>query len=147
MHRLIPIAVHDQTLTVCMPGLVQAEVLGLLAAQIDLQVLPFVGSVNSNSRWILENLPEEVPPPLPGDSLGAASVEDPTMTVDPALADAGMGTPPDPDAPGGDGWDNFFDVADAAVLMDLNPEPGDDEDDVAPPLPDLPQIPEPPPSV
>jgi len=138
VHRLIPIALHDQTLTVCMPGLVPADVLGLLAAQTDMQVLPFVGSVHSNARWILENLPEETPPSLMNGSNDFAAVETGTFEPAPAMPQSG------PEAAGvTEDWDNFFDEADAAVLMDLSPEPTDDDGAA---LPDLPQIPEPPPA-
>jgi len=55
-HRLVPLARHGQVITVCMPALVQADVLGMLAASADLHVLPVVGSVLTNARWIEENL-------------------------------------------------------------------------------------------
>lgn len=149
-HRLIPIARHDQTLTVCMPALVPAEVLGLLAARTDLSILPFVGTVNSNSRWILENLPSEAPTSLPATESGPVEADLSTAAAD-------------------GGWDDFFDEADAAVLMDLQPGDDDppslpgiddelpgleptgelavDEPDAAlPQLPDLPQVPDLPPS-
>jgi hypothetical protein len=59
-HALIPIARHGQILTVCMPALVPAEILGNLAASTDLNVMPVVGTVNSNNRWLAEHLPIEV---------------------------------------------------------------------------------------
>lgn len=67
-HRLIPVDRHGQLLTVCMPGIVPAEVLGQLAAEFDLHIAPVVGSVLSNNRWIEEHMPAEVAPALPGES-------------------------------------------------------------------------------
>lgn len=55
-HRLVPLSRHKRVLTICMPGLVSAEVLGLLASTADLHVVPVVGSVNSNNKWLAENM-------------------------------------------------------------------------------------------
>lgn len=55
-HALIPMGRFGHVLTVCMPGMVPAEVLGMLAAQTDLVLLPVVGTVQSNRRWIEENI-------------------------------------------------------------------------------------------
>jgi len=71
-HRLIPVDRNGQLLTVCMPGIVPAEVLGQLAADSDLQIAPVVGTVVSNNRWIDEHMPVETAPALPGESAGLA---------------------------------------------------------------------------
>lgn len=55
-HRLVPLGRFGQVLTVCMPGLVPADTLGMLSAEADLVILPVVGTVQSNSRWIEEHL-------------------------------------------------------------------------------------------
>jgi hypothetical protein len=55
-HRLVPLARHKRVLTVCMPALVQAEVLAQLSTSSDLHIMPVVGSVNTNNRWLAENL-------------------------------------------------------------------------------------------
>jgi hypothetical protein len=55
-HRLIPLSRHKQVLTICMPSLVPAEVLGMLASSCDLHVMPVVGTVNTNNKWLVENL-------------------------------------------------------------------------------------------
>ena len=52
---LVPISRFGQVMTVAMPGLVPAEVLGLLSVQTDLVVLPVVGTVETNRRWLLEH--------------------------------------------------------------------------------------------
>ncbi len=58
-HRLVPLARHKQVLTVCMPTLVPAEILGLLASKTELHVMPVIGTVESNNRWLAENLSVE----------------------------------------------------------------------------------------
>lgn len=59
-HALVPLSRHGQILTVCMPALVPAELLGQLAASTDLHVMPVVGTVNSNNRWLAENLAVQI---------------------------------------------------------------------------------------
>lgn len=58
-HRLIPLGRHGKLLTVCMPGIVPAEVLGELATASNLNVLPVVGTVQTNNVWIEQNMPAE----------------------------------------------------------------------------------------
>ena len=93
-HGLVPIGRYGQVLTIAMPGMVPAEVLGILAADTDLYILPVVGTVRSNRRWIELNLQAELRAALP-----TASREEV--------------------AEGAGGWGNIFDAADAAVLLDL----------------------------
>lgn len=57
-YALVPLWRFGQVLTVCMPGLVPADVLGVLAADSDLVLLPVVGTVESNRRWVEENFEE-----------------------------------------------------------------------------------------
>lgn len=66
-HRLAPLSRHKRVLTVCMPALVPAEVLGLLASTADVHVMPVVGTVNSNNKWLAENLPIESALPAAGE--------------------------------------------------------------------------------
>ncbi len=54
-NHLVPLGRHGQVLTIAMPGLVPADVLGLLAAETDLVILPVVGTVQTNQRWIADN--------------------------------------------------------------------------------------------
>ena len=91
-YGLVPMSRFGQVLTVSMPGLVPADVLGLLAAQSDLVVLPVVGSDDTNRRWFEENY----------DSATVAEVQQA--------------------ADGGNGWGDMFDDANAAVMMDLEKE-------------------------
>lgn len=60
-HRLAPLSRHKRVLTICMPALVPADVLGLLASTADVHVMPVVGTVNSNNKWLAEHLPAEAP--------------------------------------------------------------------------------------
>lgn len=89
---LVPLSRHGQVLTVCMPSVVPAEVLGCLAAESDSVVMPVVGTVQTNRRWIANHLEPE--PALPADAEGLTE-------------DSGE-------------WSNLFDEADAAVLSDLD---------------------------
>jgi hypothetical protein len=94
-HCLVPLSRHGQVLTVCMPALVPADVLGMLAAQTDLYILPVVGTVRTNRRWLELHLKLEPVAPLPSDSPEEKSAHDAQ-------------------------WSSIFDDADAAVLLDLN---------------------------
>jgi hypothetical protein len=55
-HQLVPLDRFGQVLTVIMPALVPADVLAMLSAASDFVILPVVGTVETNRRWILENL-------------------------------------------------------------------------------------------
>jgi hypothetical protein len=83
-----------------MPGMVPADVLAMLAAESDLIVLPVVGTVQSNRRWIELNLHKEIAAALP--SVTQQSNEQSTNE-----------------------WSELFDQADAAVLLHLKPTPPD----------------------
>ncbi|MEZ6017138.1 MAG: hypothetical protein R3F49_18620 [Planctomycetota bacterium] len=55
-YQVVPLDRFGQVLTVVMPALVPADVLAMLSAASDLVILPVVGTVETNRRWILENL-------------------------------------------------------------------------------------------
>lgn len=95
-HGLVPLGRFGHLLTVAMPGMVEAEVLALLAAESDLIVLPVVGTVQTNRRWIERSLHGELSSVLP--------------TLAPAEAEQRSNE-----------WGSIFDQADAAVLLDLKP--------------------------
>lgn len=95
-HGLVPLGRYGQLLTVAMPGMVEAEVLALLAAESDLTILPVVGTVQTNRRWIERSLHAEIASVLP--------------TLAPAEAEERANE-----------WGSIFDQADAAVLLDLKP--------------------------
>jgi hypothetical protein len=99
-HGLVPMGRFGNVMTVAMPGLVLAEVLsGIPIADGELTVLPVVGSVQSNRRWIDVTLMPKLRAALP-----AAAMPDPH---------AAMLSNPE--------WGNIFDAGDAAVQFDLHP--------------------------
>ncbi len=99
-HGLVPMGRFGTVLTVAMPGLVLAEVLsGIPIADGELTVLPVVGSVVSNRRWIELNLTPKLRATLPAAATLAAQ------------AGAMLSNPE---------WGNIFDAADAAVQFDLH---------------------------
>lgn len=67
-HRLVPLRRFGDLLTVAMPALVPAEVLGALSTAADAHVLPVVGTVESNNRWIDQNLVPDQAPALPNET-------------------------------------------------------------------------------
>lgn len=97
---LVPLGRFGQVLTICMPAIVPAEVLGVMAAQTDLYILPVVGTVRTNRKWLEGHIKIEPIAPIPTPPSGAQ-----------------------PDANGE--WSSIFDNADAAVLLDLQ-QPGPD---------------------
>jgi hypothetical protein len=104
-NRLVPLDRYGNLLTVAMPGIVPAEVLGMLAAQSDLHVLPVVGTVQSNNRWLIENI----------DQAAQARVAEP------------KGKAANLEAAIDDEWSNIFDEGDAAVLETLSLDPSETE--------------------
>lgn len=98
---IVPVGRYGQVLTICMPAMVPADVLGLLAATTDLVILPFVGSVRSNRAWIDKNITA-------------------AQQAQAALPSAAAQTPEN----GGE-WGSIFDQGDAAVLLDLQAPPPD----------------------
>ncbi|HVS18514.1 MAG TPA: hypothetical protein VMT18_07935 [Planctomycetota bacterium] len=116
-HRLVPVGRHGAVLVVAMPGIVQADVLAAIANRHGVRVLPVVGTVLTNNRWLEEFMPAEVAGALPAEGEELAE--------------------------GGGAWGSIFDEGDAAVLMDLGgdggempfevePLPGDPGDELAP---------------
>ncbi|MFO1011288.1 MAG: hypothetical protein U1F29_14580 [Planctomycetota bacterium] len=98
-NALIPIGRFGQVLTVCMPALVPAEVLGLLAAETDYFILPVVGTVRSNRKWLELNLKSA----MPASALPSTNVE--------------------PEELHGGEWSSIFDQGDANVLSGLQLPP------------------------
>jgi hypothetical protein len=90
-HALVPLSRHGHALTICMPSIVPAEVLGCLAANTDRLILVVVGTVQSNRRWLQDNL----------EPAAALPSEQPQLSLEDS------------------GWSNLFDEADAAVLSEL----------------------------
>ena len=122
-HRIVPIGRFGDLVTVSMPAIVPAEVLGSLAAALDVHILPVVGTVMTNNRWLTDNLkgpesevPEEEPIEAPRAELRLKGLKDLSLSI-PELDTMGAS---------GDGWSNIFDEGNANVLMDLG-DPFEDD--------------------
>lgn len=92
---LVPMARHGKLLTICMPAISPAGVLKKLSGDSGLQILPVVGTVRTNRKWLAENL---------------------TDVPDAALPDLTTATT-DAD------WSSIFDQGDANVLFELQDQP------------------------
>ena len=90
-HCLVPLSRYGQVLTICMPAIVPAEVLGMMAAESDLLILPVVGTVRTNRRWLEDNLAPNAIAPSEGEEVGTEDSN----------------------------WSSIFDDADAQVLQEL----------------------------
>jgi hypothetical protein len=101
---LVPIGRFGQVLTIAMPALVPADVLGMLAAQSDLFVLPVVGTVRTNRKWLESNLQVQ-----------------PAAAIPHASGKANSGEPGE--------WGSIFDAGDAAVLLELQQPSPDSKDE------------------
>lgn len=102
-YGLVPFDRFGKLLTVSMPALVPTEVLDGLVRGDEVRVLPAVGTVGSNRRWLDEHLPA---PQMPALDLVAGSL------------------------PSGEGgaaadWANIFDAADEAVQDELRRQQAD----------------------
>lgn len=94
---IVPISRFKQVLTIAMPAMVPADVLGLLASETDLHLLPVVGTVRTNRVWLEKHVQG---PPQAALPAATSDVDDPTGE-----------------------WSNIFDAADAAVLLELHKDP------------------------
>lgn len=146
-YRIVPLSRFGDLVTVVMPAIVPADVLGTLAVGASVHILPVVGTVSSNNRWIGENLgsdeapAEATPAPLParGPSVGADGL--PEL---PSLGDISINMPDAGSVPElevlpaeADDWSNIFDQGDAKVMMNL----GDGSPEGDPPPPPRPRPP------
>jgi len=116
---LVPLDRYGSLVTVVMPGLVPSEVLEGLRGQSG-RVLPVVGSVASNRRWLEAHF---APKGGPAPARGAAAVK--AASGAPAAPDARAPLPADPSAleaplslDEGD-WGTLFDAGDEAVQLGL----------------------------
>jgi len=113
-YALVPLDRFGALVTVVMPGLVSSEVIeGMRSAQGG-RVLPVVGSVLSNRRWLSENVAPKGPVaaagPLPG--LPGARPKGP-LPAKAAQAIQELDLVDDGD------WGGVFDAGDEAVQLDL----------------------------
>jgi hypothetical protein len=117
---LVPLDRFGGLVTVVMPGLVPAEVLDGLRGQGG-RVLPVVGSVVSNRRWLEERF---APKGAPVGKPVTASAKPSSIPLDTAPTRAPLPTPsPKKEEPvelGEEGdWGNLFDAGDEAVQLGL----------------------------
>lgn len=133
-YALVPLDRYGALVTVVMPGLVPSEVLEGLRTGQGGKVLPVVGSVTSNRRWLEEQFgpPEAAKGAQKAAAKGAAPRSSPAagtpMTID--MSDASRAPAPAPALPSDEAtlefsldegdWGNIFDAGDEAVQLDLN---------------------------
>ncbi len=140
---LVPIRRFGQVLTVAMPGLVGADVLGMLAAETDYFLLPVVGTVESNRRWIEEHstAPSNGCPAGgwgsvfdEGEAAVQASLDDPVAEADPDSElelsslefvgdDDGLEGAIEPPSLVDNGSEDSLDDAESSAIVDLPPMP------------------------
>jgi hypothetical protein len=109
-HRLVPLNRFGNLLVVSMPALVPAEVLTALAEGYGVHVVPVVGSVQSNNRWLQEHLSKAVAPALPGSDDDWSNIFDEGNAA--VLLELGGDSPEDGEL----------------ELLTPEPEPGEDDE-------------------
>jgi hypothetical protein len=138
-YALVPLDRFGALVTVIMPGLVPSEVLEGLRTGQGGRVLPLVGSVVSNRRWLAAHM---APPQAPNAPAGRPVAAAPAGARAPAAPPAAQGRAPakaagpasplpgaapkssSPATPSGqEDWSNIFDAGDEAVRLDLK-KPG-----------------------
>lgn len=113
---LVPLDRFGALVTVIMPGLVPSEVLEGLRPGQGGRVLPVVGSVVSNRRWLEERLaPKNQPGARPGQPAAAPVKGIPLNTRGPIPAPAPQEEELQLGAEGD--WGNLFDAGDEAVKL------------------------------
>ena len=138
-YALVPLDRFGALVTVIMPGLVPSEVLEGLRTGQGGRVLPVVGSVVSNRRWLTAHMAPPQAPNAPASRPGAApagarapaaqaaaaqgrvppKAAGPASPLSGAAPKAGPATTPN----GQEDWSNIFDAGDEAVQLDLK-KPG-----------------------
>jgi hypothetical protein len=116
---LVPLDRFGGLLTVIMPGLVPSEVLEGLRPGQNGRVLPVVGSVVSNRRWLEEHSPSRAPgaPARHGAAPGKPALD----VRAPIPAPSSTAVQADELQLGVEGdWGNLFDAGDEAVRLGLN---------------------------
>jgi hypothetical protein len=120
---LVPLDRYGALVTVIMPGLVPSEVLEGMRPGQNGRVLPVVGSVVSNRRWIEENLVVKAAAPARPTASGRPAIDLRAPMPGPASAPGASARAP---ARGDDlqlgvegDWGNLFDAGDEAVRLGL----------------------------
>lgn len=90
---LVPLDRFGKLMTISMPGIVPTTVLDNLSDDESIRILPVVGTVKGNRRWLKEHLPSEESTAM--EAFSAAITDDESS------------------------WGNLFDAGDESVQMDL----------------------------
>jgi len=119
---LVPLDRYGGLVTVIMPGLVPSEVLDGLRPGQGGRVVPLVGSVVTNRRWLDERFAPKAPAGPKTISMAPAQHTTPAKSADPAAAlpsqPQGANDLGELEILDGD-WGNLFDAGDEAVQLDL----------------------------
>lgn len=125
-HQLVPVDLFGQVLTVAMPALVPADVLAHISAVTDFVVIPLVGTVETNKRWITDKLSSKPAPEGDWESIfdaGDAGVKGTSAGDEPS----GLGVLDEPDEPAAalpaEG------IEGAADALEVLSDPSDDDQD------------------
>jgi hypothetical protein len=124
-YGLVPLDRFGNVLTVVVPGIVPSTVLMGLVDDRRVQIVPVVGSVTDNRRWLMENLPgpdtagvsKSARPPAAGPASRPAATEVPSSMDDIAAA-----LPDDLE------WEAIFDAGEEAVQLELLGKEGEEID-------------------
>lgn len=73
-NAVVPMRRFGQLLTIAMPGLVSAEVLGVLAEETGCSLLPVVGTAQTNRRWVEEQAMPELCAPSENQQGGCGTL-------------------------------------------------------------------------
>jgi hypothetical protein len=141
---LVPLARFGNVLTLAMPALVPADILAMLAAETDMVLLPVVGTVTTNRRWINDNVALKKASEEGGwgnlFDEGEAAVQEALDVVDDdsiEFTDTGDETPNLEDIPG------LTDMEDAGAELEFEDIGDEDTDSLSggnmslPPMPDF----------
>ena len=116
---LVPMDRYGGLVTVIMPGLVPSEVLDGLRPGQNGRVVPVVGSVVSNRRWLEERFAPKGAAPAPARPGQALPKTISMEAAAPLPAKAGAEADVELDILGEGDWGNLFDAGDEAVRLDL----------------------------
>ncbi len=136
-HQLVPIDTFGQVITVAMPGLVPAEVLAQASAITDCILLPLVGTVESNRRWVAEHMTPEVEAPVENEGGWGSMFDEADASVHATLDDSDEDGEMSLDLD--DSHDGSLDLGEIEALPvdDLEFESGADGPTPLPPMPDF----------
>ena len=110
-YGLVPLDRFGKVLTMLMPGMVPSDVLEGLAETLKVTILPAIGTVEGNRRWLEEHLP---PPTLGLEGIQASL---PQVLREGGARRRAPGAPAEPESLAD--WAGIFDAGDEAVQDEL----------------------------